>query len=336
MNKGLESTFTMGNTSGALSGIASGLETSSIMSNRWNSIIPTAISEPKLKPSWFINGENVGLLSGTVNTVAWLMPRTSGNLFNYTTLPAQTFDQTGGTSFRPGYFDNALNGRAYIGFTTNQFLVTNTNVRSYSDSNASGNGMTYIFVIKRNKAFTGTRTIFDARDSSTLATPADLLLEHDGAGAITFEYIGGQAGLPSAFTGVAGKNLLNDWSIVTVKAQLRNDGGPLGPDNFPTSAIKRFKDPIDNRIGTQSPLDVYVNGVEQQKTLSINTFTNSDFNSDGSYRMQNKQMALGNKAATYGTGGMFIAAAMMIPTYISNAYQRKLENYFRNYYSLPF
>ena len=94
--------------------------------------------------------------------------------------------------------------------------------------------------------------------------------------------------------------------------------------------------PIDSRVGSGSALDVYVNSVEQYKTLTTNTFTVSDYFGDDTYRMLNRQLFIGNKQVTAGTSGTHIAAAMMIPAYISNALQTKIENYFRFYYNRPF
>jgi hypothetical protein len=52
--------------------------------------------------------------------------------------------------------------------------------------------------------------------------------------------------------------------------------------------------------------------------------------------MLDRDIWIGNKGSVFATSGTHIASALMIPSYISNAYQQRLENYFRLYYSLPF
>ena len=199
----------------------------------------------------------------------------------------------------------------------------------------SAMGFTYMFVIKRKPNSSG--TILDARDASTLATTNDLLLEVNAAGRITFEYCGGNSGAVTTLIGTAGVNLLNDWSIVTVKCQLRIDGGTLPSDSDTpgaSPATKRFNVPIGSKTG--SPIDIFVNGIEQQKTITSGSFTNADWYLDGSYRMLDRDIWIGNKGSVFATSGTYIAAALMVPAFISKAYQQRLENHFRTYYSLPF
>jgi len=120
-----------------------------------------------------------------------------------------------------------------------------------------------------------------------------------------------------------------------VKCQLRIDGGPLPLDNQ-FSNYKRYDMPRDNRVGPTSPIDIFVNGVEQQKTITTNNFTNSDHFGDGSYRMLDRNIFIGNKGAVFGTSGTHIAAALMIPAYVDKSFQQRIENYFRYYYNKPF
>jgi hypothetical protein len=311
------------------------------MTNRLNSLSPISVIEPKLKPVFYINADNVALTSGSVNIAYNLINDTPGQFWPKI---ENIFNQTAGTTYRPPLVVNGFNGRNYMNFadTGNRYLssaITPASVYMYASTTpaVSAFGMTYMFVIKRLKG--ATRTILDARDSSTLATTNDLLLEVDTNGRITFDYKGGNSGGATSFTGTAGVNLLNDWSILTVKCQLREDGGNLPQDSDTpggSPATKRFLRPIDARIGSSSPLDVFVNGIEQQKTITTNTFTNADWYNDGSFRMLDRDIWIGNKGSVFATSGSHIAAALMIPAYISNAYQQRLENYFRNYYSFPF
>lgn len=337
MNNGLQQGFILGQSSGLGSGLRQGLQSGYTMTNRFNSLNPSNVLEPKLKPVFYINADNVALTSGSVNIAYNLIESTPGELFPKI---ENIFDQTAGTTYRPPLVLRGLNGRNYMNFsdTGNRYLasaITPASVYMYASTSplVSGQGMTYMFVIKRKRG--GTYTIFDGRDSSTLATTNDLLLEVNAEGRITFDYRGGNSGAVTSFIGTAGVNLLNDWSILTVKAQLRNDGGNL-PSDSEGADCKRFLRPIDARIGTTSPLDVFVNGVEQQKTITTNTFTNADWFNDGSFRMLDRDVFIGNKGSVFATSGTLIASALMIPAYISKAYQQRLENYFRNYYSLPF
>ena len=52
--------------------------------------------------------------------------------------------------------------------------------------------------------------------------------------------------------------------------------------------------------------------------------------------MYDRDIYIGNKGTVYGTSGTYIAAVLLIPTYISSSLQTKLENYFRYYYNQPF
>lgn len=337
MNSGLQQGFVLGQSSGLASGLRQGLQSGFTMTNRLNSVSPISIYEPKLKPVFYINADNVALTSGAVSIAYNLIDSTPGELFPKI---ENIFDQTAGTTYRPPLVLRGINGRNYMNFgdTGNRYLasaITPASVYLYASTSplVSGQGMTYMFVLRRIPG--GTRTIFDGRDSSTLATTNDLLIEVNAEGRITFDYKGGNSGAVTSFTGTAGVNLLNNWSILTVKAQLRNDGGTL-PSDSDGADCKRFIRPIDARIGTTSPLDVFVNGVEQQKTITTNTFTNADWFNDDSFRMLDRDVYIGNKGSVFATSGTHIAAVLMIPAYISKAYQQRLENYFRNYYSLPF
>jgi hypothetical protein len=342
MNSGLQQGLIVGQSSGPKSGLRQGLQSGFTMTNRLNSLNPASITEPKLKPIFHINADNVALVSGAVS-IAYNLTETTPNqlLPKYETI----FDQFAGTTYRPPLVVGGLNGRNYMNFadTGNRYLSSATSVNAYMYANealglrASGTGMTYMFVIKRKQG--GTFTIFDGRDSSTLATTGDLLLEVNAAGRITFTYCGGNSGTVTTLNGTAGVNLLNEWSIVTVKCQLRIDGGKIPTDNELPGVVgtKRYTMPSDSRNGNvSSAIDIFVNGVEQQKTITSGTFANADWYSDGSYRMLDRDIWIGNKGSVFATSGTHIASAMMIPAYIDKAYQQRLENYFRNYYSLPF
>ena len=339
MRRGLEQGFANGSLSGLQSGLGSGLQSSVAMKNRLNSLDPSTIIEPKLKPVFYINADNVALTSGSVQIAYNLINSTPGELFPKV---EDIFDQTAGGTYRPPLVLKGLNGRNYMNFadTGNRYLSSSTaigtNMYASTTPAVSGTGMTYMFVIKRKRG--GTYTIFDGRDSSTLATTNDLLLEVNSAGAITFTYSGGNGGTVTSLLGTAGVNLLNDWSILTVKCQLRIDNGAIPSDSDgPSPITKRFAKPIDNGFGSQtSAIDIFVNGVEQQKTISSGSFTNADWYSDSTYRMFDRDVWIGNKGSVFATAGTQIAAALMIPAYISKAYQQRLENYFRIYYSLPF
>ena len=342
MNKGLEQGYANGVLSGPLSGLGSGLQSSVSMTNRLNSLNPTTITEPKLKPVFYINADNVALTSGSVQIAYNLISDTSGQ---YWPKIENIFDQTAGTTYRPPLVVNGLNGKNYMNFadTGNRYLssaISPASVYMYGSISpaVSATGFTYMFVIKRKQG--GTYTILDGRDSSTLATTNDLLLEVDASGRITFTYCGGNSGTVSTLIGTAGVNLLNDWSILTVKCQLRIDNGVIPDDTSTVGAspkTTRFARPIENKWGSQtSAIDIFVNGVEQPKTITSGSFTNADWYNDGSFRMLDRDIWIGNKGSVFATSGTHIAAALMVPSFISKAYQQRLENYFRTYYSLPF
>ena len=208
-------------------------------------------------------------------------------------------------------------------------------INSPTNVYATATGFTYMFVIRRANLPTSTVSILDGRDSTTIAGAGDILLELNSNNSITFDYKGGQGGSVTSITGTAGVGLLTDWSILTVKCQLRIDGGPLPLDNQ-FSNYKRYDMPRDNRVGNTSPIDIFVNGVEQQKKITTNNFTNSDHFGDGSYRMLDRNIFIGNKGSVFGTSGTHIAAALMIPAYVDKSFQQKIENYFRYYYNKPF
>ena len=341
MNSGLQQGFVMGQSSGLGSGLRQGLQSGFTMTNRLNSLDPASITEPKLKPQFYINADNVALTSGSVQIAYNLIENTPGQL-----LPKyeNIFDQTAGTTYRPPLVLKGLNGKNYMNFadTGNRYLASAAaTVYFYANetlnARASATGMTYMFVIKRRRG--GTYTIFDGRDSTTLATTNDLLLEVNAEGRITFDYKGGSSGGVTSLTGTAGVNLLNDWSILTIKCQLRIDGGEIPADNKLPGVVgtKRYAMPSGSRHGhASSAIDIFVNGVEQPMNITTNTFTNADWYNDDSYRMLNRNIFIGNKGSVFGTSGTQIAAALMIPAYIDKAYQQRIENYFRNYYSLPF
>jgi hypothetical protein len=340
MNSGLQQGFILGQSSGLKSGLNGGLQSGYTMKNRLNSLDPSSIIEPKLKPIFYINADNVATISGGVSLTYNLIDP-AGNGVDLLKPNASPFENTAGSSFRPPLALKGLNGRNYMNFAfstgrylqtalTTPFLYNNDTV----GAKATGTGMTWMFVIKRKQG--GTYNILDGRDSSTIPTVNDLLLEVDTNGRITFDYRGGQGGSVTSLIGTAGVNLLNDWSILTVKCQLRKDGGALPLDNVNPLTEKRYAVPSGARIGVGSPIDIFVNGIEQPKTITTNTFTNADYNNDGSFRMFNRDMWIGNKQSSFGNSGTFIAAALLIPAYIDKAYQQRLENYFRIYYSLPF
>lgn len=339
MNSGLQQGFILGQSSGPKEGLKQGLQSGYTMTNRLNSLSPISVIDPKIKPVFYINADNVALTSGSISIAYNLIENTSNQFF---TKVENIFDQAAGTTYRPPLVLKGLNGRNYMNFadTGNRYLSSSTaigtNMYASTSPAVSAFGMTYMFVIKRKRG--GTYTILDARDSTTLSTTNDLLLEVNAEGRITFSYTGGSGGTPTTMTGTAGVNLLNDWSILTVKCQLRNDGGnlPADSDLFGGSMTKRFARPANARIGATSPIDIFVNGVEQQKTMTTNAFTNADYNGNGSFVMLDRDIWIGNKGSVFGTSGTHIGSVLMIPAYISIAYQQRLENYFRNYYSLPF
>ena len=339
MNRGLEQGFVNGSLSGLQSGLGGGLQSSVSMKSRFNSLDPSSIIEPKLKPIFYINANNVATVNGGVNLTYNLIDTIPSDLLPVNDTP---FENTVGSSFRPPLVIGGLNGKNYMNFAqssgrylqtsaTTPFLYNNDTV----GAKATGTGMTWMFVIKR-KDVVSPVNILDGRDSSSTPTTNDLLLEVDTNGRITFDYCGGSGGSVTNITGTAGINLLNNWSILTVKCQLRSDGGALPLDNVLPLTGKRYAVPSGAMIGTGSPIDIFVNGIEQKKTITTNTFTNADHNNDGSFRMFNRDMWIGNKQVTFGNSGTFIAAVLLIPAYIDKAYQKRLENYFRIYYSLPF
>lgn len=342
MRRGLEQGYANGVLSGVMSGLGSGLQSSYVMTNRQNMLDPSSIIEPKLKPVFYINADNVALTSGSVQIAYNLINDTSGQYFPKI---ENIFDQTAGTTYRPPLRVSGLNGKNFMDFsdTGNRYLasaITPASVYMYASTSpaVSASGFTYMFVIKRKQG--GTYTILDGRDSSTLSTTNDILLEVNAAGAITFTYCGGNSGAVTNLIGTAGVNLLNDWSILTVKCQLRIDGGAIpGDSETPgaSPATTRFARPIGNKFGhASSAIDIFVDGVEQPKTITTNTFTNADWYNDGSFRMLDRDIWIGNKGSVFATSGTQIASALMIPAFISKAYQQRLENYFRWYYSLPF
>ena len=334
MNRGLENGIVLGSSKGLYQGVHSGLQ-ESITPNKWNILDPTTITDPKIKPVFYINGDNVTHTLNVISSAQNLIYKTSNELL---TTVENIFDQTT-TSYKPILVKNNLGGKSIMDFaiTNNKSLFSTSPVYAITSPQISGTGMTYIFVIKRQPGTT--QTILDGRDSSFGATVNDITLEVNNAGSITFDYRGGVGGSVTSFIGTAGVNLLNDWSILTVKAQLRNDGGFIGTDSSAISAspvTKRYAAPLSARVGPLSPLDIYVNGKEQYKNMTTNTFTNADYFSDSSFRMLNRIIRIGNKQTGYSTSGTYIAAALMIPAYISNAVQTKIENYFRFYYNRPF
>ena len=334
MNRGLENGIVLGSSKGLYQGVHSGLQ-GSITPNKWNMLDPITITDPKIKPVFYINGDNVTHTLNVIDSAQNLIYKTSNELL---TTVENIFTQST-TSYKPILVKNNLGGKSIMDFAiaNNKSLFSTSPVYAITSPQISGTGMTYIFVIKRQPGTT--QTILDGRDSSFGATVNDITLEVNNAGSITFDYRGGTGGSVTSFIGTAGVNLLNDWSILTVKTQLRNDGGFIGTDSSAVSAspvTKRYIEPINARVGPLSPLDVYVNGKEQYKNITTNTFTNADYSNDGSFRMFNRIIRIGNKQTGYSTSGTYIAAALMIPAYISNAVQTKIENYFRFYYNRPF
>lgn len=336
MNRGLERGFIAGQSKGAFSGLKSGLHGMS-MNRRNNMINPASITDPKTRPVFFINGDNVSLSGGTIVGTVNLITTEVNDLF---TPISNILTQNQGTTYRPPVVIGGLNGRSYIDMADigQRYLATgqinSPALYAATAPTITATGFTYIFVIRRKQG--GAYTILDGRDSTTLPTPSDILLEINASGTITFDYKGGVSGTVTNFTGTAGVNLLNDWSILTVKAQLRNDGGPIPSDSDGGTIAKRYALPSGARVGPLSPLDIFVNGVEIQKTLTTNTYTNADYFGDNTYRMLNRAITLGNKGTTYGTAGTQVAAFLMIPAYIDKALQTKIENYFRWYYNDPF
>ena len=336
MNRGLERGINKGSNKGAFSGLKSGFHGMSMV-NRNNMLNPASITDPKVRPVFFINGDNVSLSSGTIVGTVNLIKTESNDLL---TPISNILTQNQGTTYRPPVVVGGLGGRSYIDMADigQRYLETgqinSPDLYSAISPTITGTGFTYIFVMRKKQG--GTYTILDARDSTTLPTPNDLLLEINSSGTITFDYRGGVSGSTSFFIGTAGVNLLNDWSILTVKAQLRNDGGPIPSDSDGGTLAKRYALPSGAKVGPLSPLDIFVNGIEIQKTVTTNSFTNADYFGDNTYRMLDRDITLGNKGTTYGTAGTQVAAFLMIPAYIDKAIQTRIENYFRWYYNRPF
>jgi len=338
MERGSENGLIQGNTVGIGTGLHNGLF-SNVMTKKLNYLDPSHIRDPKRTPVFYINGDNVTLNSGTIQIAHNLVDVIPNRLLLKV---EDILTQTAGTTYRPALVREGLGGKNYIDFSDNNAYLTSSTVaqmycaiNSPTNNYVTGTGFTYMFVIRRAPGATGTVSILDGRDSTTLAGTNDILLELDNSGAITFDYKGGQGGSVTGITGTAGSNLLTDWSIVTVKCQLRSDGGPIPLDNQ-YSNYKRYDMPKDNKLGPTSPIDIFVNGVEQQKRVTVNNYTNADHFGDDSYRMLDRQVYIGNKGAVYGTAGTHIAAALMIPAYVDKAFQQRIENYFRYYYNKPF
>jgi hypothetical protein len=334
MERGLEKGFSLGNTKGMYGGLGCGLQ-GGRLPNRSDMLNPTSIDDPKNKPTFYVNADNVGLVSAGVSGAYNLIDPRSTDIF---TIVETVLTQTAGTTYRPPLVVNGLGSRNYMNFadTGNRYLetgtVTSPALFAQTSPSATATGYTFMFVIKRKQG--GTYSILDARDSTSLSTPGDLLMEVNSSGAITFDYRGGVSGTVTSFIGTAGINLLNDWSVLTVKCQLRNDGGVIPGDNEESPISKRFAMPTAARTGNRSPLEIYVNGVEQFLTVTTNTFTNSDYFGDGTYRMLNRPIYIGNKGSVFGTSGTHIAAIVMFPCFLNNAIQQRVENYFKWYYSI--
>ena len=332
MNRGLESGFVKGSSKGVYNGLNSGMQ-GAFMADRWNMLNPSAITEPKCKPVFYINADNVALVSGNVSIAYNLSERLPNDIL--TQVENVLIQNT--TSYRPPLVLNGLGGKNYMNFsdTSARTLTSAISLPLYASTSpsVSGTGLTYMFIIKRLPG--STRTILDGRDSTFGSTVNDLLIEVNNAGRITFDYKGGIPGSVTSCTGTAGVNLLNDWSILTVKTQLRIDGGAIPSDSSGTTVAKRYCNPTGARRGSGSAIDIFVNGIEQSKTYTTNNFTNADNYSDGTYRMLNRDIFIGNQAGST-TAGTHIAAALLIPAYIEKALQTRLENYFRYYYNRPF
>ena len=338
MIRGSENGLVQGNTVGIGAGLHNGLS-GNIMTRKLNYLNPSHIRDPKRTPVFYINGDNVTLNSGTVQLTHNLIDDVPNRLLLKV---EDILTQTAGTTYRPALTLNGLGGKNYINFADNNaYLVSSGTAQMYCAINSptnnyvTGTGFTYMFVIRRAPGVTGTVSILDGRSSTTLTSVNDILIESDASGAITFDHRGGNSGLVTGITGTAGSNLLDDWSILTIKCQLRIDGGPL-PLDGQFGAYKRYDMPKDNRVGNTSPIDIFVNGVEQQKKIATNNFTNADHFNDGSYRMLDRDIFIGNKGSVFGTAGTHIAAAVMIPAYVDKAFQQRIENYFRYYYNKPF
>ena len=336
MENGIHNGLVKGSSKGSYDGLSGGYLNS--LTNRWNSINPNDIDDPRYKPVFYVNADNCATSNNQATILYNQIDKSANDIFP----PYENIFTQAGTTYTPFVVKGGLGGKNYLDFATNStYYMLSANVAAspmyYSVTSpniGSGRGFTYMMVVKRKPG--ATYTLLDARDSNSLPTPNDLLLEVNGEGRITFDVGGGTAGSVTRLAGTAGVNLLNDWSIVTAKHQLRFDGG-LYPDTQATIGNKFYGRPIDSRVGSNTcALDIYVNGNEQPKIITTSTYTNADFNNDGSYRMFDRQIAIGNKASTYATSGTHIAMVLMIPSYISRALQTRLENYFRYYYNRPF
>jgi hypothetical protein len=333
MRQGLESGLILGQGKGIFSGLKCGLHGMS-MTDKFNMINPSIITDPKIKPVFYINADNVALTSGAVSIAYNLIDTQPNEIF---TKVENIFTQSAGTTYRPPLVLGGLGGKNYMQFADTNNRCLDSAIASFyaqTSPSATATGFTYIFVIERAQG--GTYTILDGRDSPSLPTPGDLLLEVNSAGRITFDYRGGVSGSVTSIVGTAGVNLLNDWSILTVKCQLRIDGGLIPSDSGGSPISKRYSLPANARVGSSSGIDIFVNGREQYKNITTNNFTNSDYFGDDTYRMLNRPLFIGNRQTTLATSGTHIAAVLMIPAYISNALQTRIENYFRYYYNRPF
>lgn len=341
MNRGLESGLGKGILSGiSNAGLHSGLFSGNVMTNKLNMLNPSSIRDPKRTPVFYINADTVALTSGNVSLCYNLIDVIPNQILLQN---ENIFNQAAGSTYRPPLVRGELGGKNYMDFgdTPNRYLASNVAAQLFCAINSptgkysTGTGMTYMFVIRRSNTTGGTVSILDTRDATSLPTTNDLLIELDNSNSITFDYRGGISGTVTSIVGTAGEGVLTDWSILTIKCQLRIDGGAIPLDNqFDT--YKRYDMPRDNRIGLTSAIDIFVNGVEQDKKITSNNFTNADHFNDGSYRMFERPIYIGNKGIVYGTGGTHIAAALMIPAYVDKSFQQKLENYFRFYYNKPF
>lgn len=353
MNRGLENGYIGGISSGIPSGLSGGLHSGNVMQGMTNRVNPASEIAPKTKPVFLINGENITLISGLVQYATNVMPSTSGELFpKYENI----FEQLVGSTYRPTLARGGFGGRNYINFADtvakpstwqNSYLASAVSTAAplyyQSAPSVSGAGITLMMVVRRAPGISGAVTLFDGREAPATPSPNDLLLELDASNRITFDYRGGQSGTTTAYIGTAGRNLLKDWSIVTVKCQLRIDGGALPSDTTivpgPGIFTKKYAHPSGADIsssGVGAPLEVFVNGIQQPLSVTTNTYTNGDYFGDSSFRMVNRRMYIGNKGTVYGTAGTHIAAVLMVPCFLDKAIQQRWENHFRSYYSYPF
>ena len=336
MENGQHNGLIKGSSKGSYDGLSEGYH--NFLTNRWNSIDPKDISDPRYKPVFYVNADNCATVNNAATILYNQMEKTSNDIFS----PYDNIFTQAGVSLTPPLVKGGLGGKNYLDFASNlSYYMLSADVLAsplyYSTTSpniGSGRGFTYMFIVKRKQG--GTYTILDGRDSSAIPTTNDILLEVNSDGRITFELCGGSSGTVTRLVGTSGVNLLNDWSILTCKHQLRFDGGGY-PNTNATIGNKFYGNPSGNKVGNNScALELYVNGVEQPKIITTSTYTNADFNNDGSYRMFNRRIAIGNRASSYATSGSYIAAVLMIPAYIDSALQAKLENYFRYYYNRPF